>query len=155
MKFEERQIRNNILINLAALKIGQRQKGQIVGLPQQSVSKICKKAALGLPISQKRLGAKSRLSTEQLANLPDFLSKGSEYYEFTGDYWSGTPPAYKRVKYVIEKEFGVIYEIKQVGRILEKIKWTLQKPQKKDAQQDLTKVDKWKTEDLPALKKTL
>jgi len=29
----------------------------------------------------------------------------------------------------------------------------LQKPQKKDAQQDLAKVEKWKTVDLPALKK--
>ena len=29
MKFEERQIRNNILINLGVLKIGQKQKGQI------------------------------------------------------------------------------------------------------------------------------
>jgi transposase len=148
MKFEERQIRNNILINLGVLKIGQKQKGQIVGLPQQSVSKICKKASLGLPTSQKGLGAKSRLSVEQLAKLPEFLSKGSEYYAFSGNYWT-----HKRVKYVIEKEFGVIYEVKQVGRILSKIAWTLQKPQKKDIQQDLAKVEKWQNEDLAAIKK--
>ena len=150
MKYAERQLRNNILINLGVLQIGQKQKGQIVGLPQQSVSKICKKSTLGLPISQKHLGAKSRLSAEQLAKLPEFLLKGSEYYEFSGDYWT-----HKRVKYVIEKEYGVIYEVKQVGRILAKIAWTLQKPQKKDAQQDLVKVEKWKIEDLPALKKSL
>ena len=148
MKFAERQLRNNILINLGLLQIGQKQKGQIVGLPQQSVSKICKKSSLGLPISQKHLGAKSRLNAEQLAKLPDFLSKGSEYYEFSGDYWT-----HKRVKYVIEKEYGVIYEVKQVGRILEKIAWTSQKPQKKDAKQDLEKVAKWKIESLSALKK--
>ena len=150
MKYTERQVRNSILINLGALKIGQKQKGEIVGLTQQSVSKICKKASLGLPISQKRLGAKSRLSKEQLIKLPEFLSKGSESYEFTGDYWT-----HKRVKYVIEKEYGVIYEVKQVGRILEKIAWTSQKPQKKDGKQDLAKVEKWKTESLSALKKSL
>ena len=148
MKYAERQVRNNILINLLTLKICQKQIGQIVGLPQQSVSKICKKSSMGLPISQKHLGVKSRLSTEQLIKLPDLLSKGSEYYEFSGDYWT-----YKRVKYVIEKEFSVIYEVKQVGRILKKIAWTWQKPQKKDAKQDLGKVEKWKTESLSVLKK--
>jgi transposase len=148
MNFAERQVRNTILLNLGDLKIGQKQQGQIVGLTQQSVSKIYKKVSLGLPITQKRLGPKPRLSAEQLVKLPEFLSKGSEFYEFTGNFWT-----HKRVKYVIEKEFSIIYEIKQVGRILEKIKWTQQKPQKKDIQQDLLKVEKWKTEDLPALKK--
>ena len=148
MKFEERQVRNNILINLGVLKLGQKQKGQLVGLPQQSVSKIYKKASLGLPVSEKHLGAKSRLSEEELAKLPEFLSKGSEYYKFTGDYWT-----YKRVKYVIEKEYGIIYEVKQVGRILKKIGWTWQKPQKKDAKQNLIQVEKWRTDDLPNLKK--
>ena len=99
MKYTERQLRNNILINLLTLKIGQKQIGQIVGLPQQSVSKICKKSSLGLPISQKHLGPKSRLNAEQLIKLPDLLSKGSEYYEFSGDYWT-----HKRVKYVIESQ---------------------------------------------------
>ena len=149
MKYAERQVRNNILINLGVLPIGQKQMGQIVGLPQQSVSKIYQKESLGLPISQKHLGAKSRLSAEQLAKLPEFLSKGSQYYDFSGDYWT-----HKRVKYVIEKEYGVIYEVKQVGRILVKIAWTSQKPQKKDTKQDLEKVEKWKTEGLSALKKS-
>jgi transposase len=148
MNFSERQIRNSILLKLSELKIGQKQKGELVGLTQQSVSKIYKKVSKGLPISEKRMGAKSRLSAEQLTQLPEFLTKGSEYYDFSGNYWT-----HKRVKYVIEKEFGVTYEVKQVGRILKKIAWTWQKPQKKDIKQDLAKVDKWKTEDLPALKK--
>ncbi|NJR76013.1 MAG: winged helix-turn-helix domain-containing protein [Scytonema sp. CRU_2_7] len=148
MKYAERQLRNSILINLGKLALGQKEKGAIVGLTQQSVSKIFKKASLGLPLSQKRLGAKPRLSTEQLMELPEFLSKGSESYDFTGDYWTQ-----KRVKYVIEKEYSIIYEVKQVGRILKKIGWTSQKPQKKDAKQDIAKVETWKTETLPALKK--
>lgn len=150
MNFSERQVRNTILLNLDVLEISQKQKGEMVGLTQQAVSKINQKASLGLPSTEKRLGAKPRLSAEQLVKLPEFLSKGSESYDFSGNYWT-----HKRVKYVIEKEFGVIYEVKQVGRILKKIAWTSQKPQKKDAKQDLAKVNKWKTEDLPALKKSL
>lgn len=150
MNFSERQVRNTILLNLEVLKISQKQKGEMVGLTQQAVSKINQRVSLGLPSTEKRLGAKPRLSAEQLVKLPEFLSKGSESYDFSGNYWT-----HKRVKYVIEKEFGVIYEVKQVGRILKKIAWTSQKPQKKDAKQDLAKINKWKTEDLPALKKSL
>ncbi len=42
-----------------------------------------------------------------------------------------------------------------MGRILKKIGWTRQKPQIKEAKQCPEKVEKWKTEDLPNLKKAL
>ncbi len=77
------------------------------------------------------------------------MLKSAIDYDFTGDYWTR-----KRVKYVIEKEFGVIYQERQVGRILKKIGWTRQKPQIKDAKQCPEKVEKWKVEDLPNLKKS-
>jgi hypothetical protein len=75
MIFKERELRNTILLNLGDLKISQNQQGQIVGLTQQSVSKIHKKVSLGLPITQKRFGAKARLSAEQLVKLPEYLIK--------------------------------------------------------------------------------
>lgn len=149
MNYSERTLRNTILLNLGESNLGQRQKGLVVGLSQQAVSKICQRASLGLPISQKRLGATPRLGTEQLDTLSEFLKKGAESYEFTGDYWT-----HSRVKVVLEKEYGVVYGVKQVGRILAKIGWTRQKPQKKAAQQDAAKVTQWKEEDLPALKKS-
>ena len=77
-----------------------------------------------------------------------FLSQGAEFYGFEGAYWT-----YQRVAFVIKEEFDVTYEVKQAGRILKLIGWTRQKPQKKDAKQDLAKVEKWQTEDLAALKK--
>jgi transposase len=78
------------------------------------------------------------------------LKNGSMSYGFTGDFWT-----HKRVKYVIELEFGVVFEVKQVGRILDKIVWTRQKPQKKESKQDAAKVEAWRTERLAALKKKL
>ena len=62
-------------------------------------------------------------------------------------------PLYERVRHVIETEYQVVYQVKQVGRILALINWTRQKPQKKEAKQDLQKVAQWQTEDLPKLKK--
>lgn len=112
------------------------------------MSKLVQQAAQGLPVCQKHLGATARLSADQRDALPALLAKGAENYGFTGDYWTCT-----RVKFVLEQAYGVVYEIKQVGRILEKIGWTRQKPQQKDAQQDGAKVEQWKTVELPALKK--
>lgn len=148
MTYSERHLRNTILLNLADSGLTQKQKGLAVGLSQQAVSKLVQQAAQGLPVCQKHLGATARLCDDQRDALPKLLAEGAESYGFTGDYWTCA-----RVKFVIEQAYGVVYEIKQVGRILGKIDWTRQKPQKKDAQQDAAKVEQWKTVELPALKK--
>ena len=148
MKYEARALRNTILVNLQTSGLSQKCIGKVVDLTQQMVSNVYKKQAAGLATVQKHNGAKRRLTPLQLLNLPTLLSKGSEHYGFTGDYWT-----HKRVAYVIQQEYDVTYEVKQAGRILDIINWTRQKPQKKDAKQDLVKVEQWQTQDLAALKK--
>jgi transposase len=148
MTYKERLVRNDIVLNLSQSDFSQAFIGQMVNLTQAMVSKILLKHAQNLPTAVKLPGYQRRLSNEQLAQLPKFLEQGAEFYEFTGAYWT-----HNRVKYVISKEFNVDYEVKQVGRILDLIGWTWQKPQKKEAKQDLKKVEKWVNEDLPALKK--
>lgn len=119
-------VRNEILGNMSSLDLNQKEKGKLIGVCQQTVSRILQKLKSGQHTSPKRVGAKPRLDEKRLAELPNHLSKKSEFYGFEGDFWT-----HKRVKYVIEKEFNVVYSVKQVGRILEKIGWTHQKPQKK------------------------
>jgi len=148
MTYSERVVRNNIILNLSKDGFGQGIISGLVNLSQQMVSEVLKKAAFGLPMSTKCKGVACRLSDEDLKKLPAFLAKGPGCYGFEGAYWT-----HARVGYVIKKEFGVDYENKQVGRILRLIKWTRQKPQNKDAKQSLEKVEKWKVETLPALKK--
>ena len=149
MTYSERHLRNTILLNLAESGLTQTQIGLVVGLGQQAVSHIIQQASQGLLVGKKHLGATPRLGAEEQAKLPGLLKKGAESYGFTGDYWTCN-----RVGFVIEQAYGVAYEVKQVGRILKKIGWTRQKPQKKDAQQDGAKVEQWKTVELPALKKS-
>ncbi len=148
MTYIERAVRNDIILNLYKSNSSQKFIGEMVNLTQAMVSKILSKYAQNLPTTVKSPGYQRRLSGEQLAQLPKFLEQGAEFYEFTGAYWT-----HDRVKYVISKEFNVDYEVKQVGRILDLIGWTWQKPQKKEAKQDLKKVEQWVKEDLPALKK--
>lgn len=148
MNCAAREIRNKILLNLHKAGTSQKVIGEMVNLSQQRVSEIIKAERENLPTNLKPPGYKPRLSAGQLAELPKLLEQGAEFYGFTGEYWT-----HQRVKQIIEEEFKVIYEKKQVGRILELINWTRQKPQKKDARQDLEKVEKWRKEGLPEVKK--
>ena len=148
MNHSERLLRNEIVVNLLKLKIKKTIICEIVGLKKSQLSLISQWERENSVLSMPSVGRPRLLDAAKLAELPKFLEKGSESYEFTGDYWT-----HKRVKYVIEKEFGIIYEEKQVGRILKKIGWSRQKPQKKEAKQDMAKVEAWKSEGLSALKK--
>lgn len=148
MNYAEREIRNKILLNLHKVGTSQKVIGEMVNLSQQRVSEIITAARENLPTNLKPAGYKRRLSAEQLAQLPKLLEQGSQFYGFTGEYWT-----HQRVKQVIEEEFKVEYEKKQVGRILNLINWTRQKPQKKDVKQDLEKVENWQKEGLSGAKK--
>jgi transposase len=149
MKYEERKVRNEIIANLFETGMSQSDIGKIVNLGQRMISTLFTKLSQKQPLTSKSPGGQSRLSEIELSKLPNLLEKGSESYGFSGDYWT-----HARVGYVINQEFNVQYEDKQVGRILALINWTRQKPQKKDAQQSAAKVEKWQKEDLPALKKS-
>jgi transposase len=128
MHYLSRKTRNEILINIleSGVSLSQAQQGLMVGLSQQMISKILQNKANNVPLCRKQPGRTPRMSSEQEANLGALLSKGSEFYGFEGNYWT-----YARVQQVIEKEFSLVFEVKQVGRILKKIGWTRQKPQKK------------------------
>ena len=148
MTHGSRLLRNEIVLKLLGSGLHQLAIGNIVGLSQQMVSTISSWGTNKEVLSVKSVGRKARLSLEALLKLPNLLKEGAGSYGFTGDYWT-----HKRVKYVIETELGVVYEEKQVGRILTKIGWSRQKPQKKEAKQDLSKVAIWKETSLLDLKK--
>ena len=125
---------------------------QAFGLTQPWVSRTLKKyQQQGVVALQegKRTGAPTRLSAEQLSQLVTELNKGAVYHGFSGAIW--TRP---RVNEIIKKLFGVSYDPSQVGRILTKLSWSRQKPQRKASQQDPQAVADWREERLPELKKS-
>lgn len=98
---------------------------------------------------QKPPGATARLTDEQLGQLVQELNKGAEHHGFPGHIW--TRP---RVNEVIKKLFGVSYDPSQVGRLLKKVEWSRQKPQPQARQQNPQRVEQWREERLPDLKKS-
>ena len=98
---------------------------------------------------QKPGGSVCRLSATQLDTLSSTLAKGAELYGLEGAFWDR-----KRVKYVIEQEFGVVYDVEHISDILKRINYTLQVPRKRDYRQSPEKVAIWENETLPAIKKS-
>jgi len=82
-----------------------------------------------------------RLSDDNRHKLPALLKRGPEHYGFRGQVWTRG-----RVGKVIEREFGVSYHKTQVGRILDQIGWSLQKPAERASEPDEEAIETWRTE---------
>jgi transposase len=91
---------------------------------------------------------KSKLSTEQKAQLPAWLVKGAEAYGFRGDVWTAS-----RVAEIIERTFGVRYHRDHVGRLLREGGWSRQKPVERASQRNEEAIQECYEERWPAIKK--
>lgn len=89
-----------------------------------------------------------KVTPEQLRLLPDFLSHGAEAYGFGGDVWTCA-----RVATVIRREFGASYHKAHVARLLKSLGWTPQLPLERAAQRDEARIQQWRAEVWPELKK--
>jgi transposase len=98
--------------------------------------------------SRSHLGAKARLSADQLRLIPDCLSHGAEAYGFRGQVWTC-----RRVASVIKQEFNVTYSASHVSRLLKALKWTPQRPVERASQRDEHTIADWRTRVWPDLKK--
>ncbi|WP_373330580.1 winged helix-turn-helix domain-containing protein [Salmonirosea aquatica] len=133
---------------------GWRQKdiSAALGLTEGWVSQTLKKyrdsGAQGL-LARKATGAPPRMTSDQLEKLVEELKRGAQHHGFSGEIWTR-----QRVNALIERLFGVSYDPTQVGRILKSWDGSLQKPAKKARQQSTQKVNQWREEVLPGLKKS-
>ena len=93
-------------------------------------------------------GPQTKLSAEQLAQLPEVLARGAEAFGYRGQVWTT-----KRVAEVIKRVFGVSYHPAHCSRILRTIKYSVQKPVQRATQRDEAAIHRWKDERWPALKK--
>jgi transposase len=93
-------------------------------------------------------GPASKLSLEQLAEIPKLLLKGASEYGFTGDIWTGS-----RVAWLIKFKYDVTYHPKHVCRLLKLLGWTPQKPVEKAVQRDEEAIARFKAQRWLELKK--
>jgi transposase len=93
-------------------------------------------------------GATPRLSNDERAKLSELLAQGAPSHGFRGEVWTC-----ERVAVVIRREFGVSYHPAHVSRLLQALRQSLQKPQRRANQRDEEAIEHWKETKWPSLKK--
>ena len=139
-------------VELKAAGWKQKDIASALGLTEGWVSQTLKKYRVQGPeglVTRKPTGYPPKITPEQLSQLIGELELGAVSHGFPGHIWTRS-----RVNVLIGKLFGVSYDPTQVGRILKKVGWSLQKPAKKARQQDKEKVQQWREETVPDLKKS-
>jgi len=93
-------------------------------------------------------GAPRRLSSAQMKVLEELLLKGAKAAGFPNDLWSCP-----RIRDLIEKRFGVSYHVDHIGRLLSRLGWSPQRPEKQAIERDDKRIRHWVKREFPRIKK--
>lgn len=93
-------------------------------------------------------GRPPELSPKDRKKLESLLLKGPRAAGYATDLWSGP-----RVRELIRREFGVKYHISHIPRLLRKLGWTPQKPERRAIERNEAKILGWKRRSWPRIKK--
>jgi transposase len=129
----------------------QRQIAEALGVSAGAVSQWMTRARQGGAAALRARpspGAPRRLTPEQLARLPTLLERGPEAYGFRGALWTRG-----RIAAVIRLECGVSYHPRHVGRLLDVIRWSPQKPARRARQRNEAAIAQWRNDTWPAIKR--
>lgn len=88
------------------------------------------------------------LKEKQRQQLTKTLLKGARSSGYANDLW--TCP---RVAEVIERLFGVRYHVDHIGKLLHRLGWSVQKPERRARERDEAAIARWRKEDWPRIKK--
>ena len=94
------------------------------------------------------VGRPSRLSASQLRRLVSALKRGACAYGHAEDYWT-----LDRIAYLIWDLFHVRYHPSGVWRMLQRLDWSCQKPQRRSLGRDDEAIAHWKHYIWPQIKK--
>jgi len=91
---------------------------------------------------------KPRLSEKQSDELAGIIANGAVESGYQNDLWT-----LRRVTEVIEKRFGVSYNVTHVWRVLQRMGLSCQKPCRRALQRDEAAIEQWKRQEWPRIKK--
>jgi len=93
-------------------------------------------------------GRPPKLAADARRRLEQLLLRGAHAAGFATDLW--TCP---RVATVIRREFGVRYHVDHLGRLLRRLGWSPQKPERRARERDEAAIRRWLRVELPRIKK--
>jgi transposase len=89
-----------------------------------------------------------KLSTPEREQLEATLVRGATASGFESDLW--TCP---RVAQVIRHQFGIVYHVDHIGRLLRSLGWTPQRPTRRALERDEAGIQLWTKRQWPQVKK--
>jgi transposase len=99
-------------------------------------------------LAQVHPGPTPKLSPKQCQRLIEFLKQGPRRHGWSTELW--TLP---RVAELIARKFGVQYDQSGAWRLLRRLGWSCQKPQRRARERDEAAIDRWRKSDWPRIKK--
>ena len=95
-------------------------------------------------------GRPLKLSARRRQRLIQDLLRGAMAHGYETDLWTTA-----RIAKVIRTRFGVTYHRDHVGRLLQHLGWSHQKPERRALERNEVAIERWKRKDWPRIKKTL
>ena len=95
-------------------------------------------------------GRRCKLTVPQLEQLRQLLLSGARAYGFPNELWT-----LKRIAAVIQVEFRVHYHPSHVWKVLRRLDWSGQVPERRAVQRDEQAIAPWKRYTWPAIKQSL
>jgi len=95
-------------------------------------------------------GRPLKLKAAQQRRLVRLLLKGSLAHGYNTNVWTTA-----RIAEVIRHAFGVIYHRDHIGRLMHRLNWSHQKPEKRAIERNDEEIERWKQKEWPRVKKTL
>jgi len=94
-------------------------------------------------------GRPPKLTPSQQQLLLRQLLRGPAAHGYRTDLWTTG-----RIAEVIGRRFGVFYHRDHVGRLMRALGWSCQVPQRRARERDEARIQRWRVEDWPRVKKT-
>jgi len=99
-------------------------------------------------LAQVHPGPTPKLSPKQCQRLIELLKQGPRKHGWSTELW--TLP---RIAELVARKFDVQYDQSGIWRLLRRLGWTCQKPQRRARERDQTAIDRWRKSDWPRIKK--
>jgi transposase len=93
-------------------------------------------------------GRPPKLTARQKKQLVTLLLLGALAYGYATDLWTTS-----RIARLIFREFRVRYHRTHVGRLLHALGWSVQKPERRALERNEERIEHWKRQTWPAIKK--
>jgi len=125
---------------------------RLVGAPRQTVYRwreVLAASGIDALRNMSTGGRPPELGAAELSRLYVMLLEGATAHGFATPLWT-----LKRVRLLIEREFGVRYSEVHVWRLLGQLGLSNQKPDRRALERDAAAIEHWRKRTWPALKKT-